>query len=98
PRPPALFPYTTLFRSQCHQQRELCFRLHSVDEDRGLVDRSTKKDDPADLVLDDLAFQLLIIGAVAVRKAGIHADLYQLADLLFEDRKSTRLNSSHVKI
>src|SRR5690606_39362536 len=93
-RPPrsTLFPYTTLFRS-ADELRALVHRL-----DVGAAAVAHRRTEPAEHLVDDL-------GEVALER---HAALDALGDELLEvvlgvlevavDRKSTRLNSSHVKI
>src|SRR5690606_41816806 len=88
---PRLFPYTTLFRSWLHG-------------DTGKVKPFGNDDDGGDLV--EAAF--LMQGLIAVREyykdgneqeKGIAEKIDQLwKEMEWEDRKSTRLNSSHVKI
>ena len=56
----------------------------AIDHDRGLVDRSTEKDDAADVVIDDLALQLFKCGAVLIEKFRVDADVDKLADLLLD--------------
>src|SRR5690606_41687700 len=96
PRSP-LVPYTTLFRSD----RALAFLLQAVGERRGrrLVDDAQHLqagDRPG--VLGRLALRIVEIGGHGDdRLAHLLAEI-ALGGLLHLDRKSTRLNSSHVKI
>src|SRR5690606_40928906 len=89
PQPPTLFPYTTLFRSEPVQVSGLGDerRLGPAAEDRGA--------DPSRL-------QILEIGQDRVRDPRPHQLHRATVDLQAtqegQDRKSTRLNSSHVKI
>src|SRR5207302_8828215 len=98
PPPPTLFPYTTLFRSVpdfAHPLLRLAQTLvaqHTRQERRplGLAERRHHR-------------QLLLAGEVRVEELVVgHAQrALELAGDRFEgirDRKSTRLNSSHVKI
>src|SRR5438045_9642051 len=75
PRPPrsTLFPYTTLFRSDHHNN------LH-----RGLISQAEMVDRPTAALLADL------------EQRGLLDDTLVLFGS--EDRKSTRLNSSHLGI
>src|SRR5690554_7479892 len=86
-RPPrsTLFPYTTLFRSRrvVGIARQ---QPDAVPADPEQLDRD-RVVHPRD---HDLA-------AARLRRA-VHADQVALEDALVEDRKSTRLNSSHVRI
>src|SRR5690606_40790704 len=97
PRPPSstLFPYTTLFRSD----RRGAEALGPVASHQQVVDRLPLE---TELAVGGLA------EVAVVRVAGGKAELQQLRtrhvgqhrqqQLDVEDRKSTRLNSSHVKI
>src|SRR5690625_6563290 len=86
-RNPTLFPYTTLFRSPVVAR---CALLAAAP-----VPFQRRRDGPG---LDRRAGA----GAVAqaarggLRVRGVHAGRHHLAGTLDEDRKSTRLNSSHV--
>src|SRR5690348_17681729 len=87
-RPPrsTLFPYTTLFRSLVDQVDRLVGQVAVLDvavgEDRGRAQR----------LVGDLA---AVVRLVAVAQAA--QDLDGVVDR-YEDRKSTRLNSSHPSI
>src|SRR3712207_7506135 len=84
-RPPrsTLFPYTTLFRSREHVPRQRHHRLDSADPRQRLVSRR-------ELVLaDQLHRQAKLVQ---------HLLEPQFLGLVDEDRKSTRLNSSHANI
>src|SRR5207249_8272875 len=92
-----LFPYTTLFRSDF----AICDR-HDRDESV-LVGRTTADDAPMDLVLDD--DDTSIVAAVHDKSvATVQNDAFAVAAIESHqcvatlDRKSTRLNSSHVSI
>src|SRR5690606_42029170 len=92
-RPPprsSLFPYTTLFRSA---------RLHVAD----IADRHDS--DQALLAVDHRQAAQLHVAHVLghmldrlVLEAVFHVRAHDVAHLGIRDRKSTRLNSSHVKI
>src|SRR5437868_7972992 len=90
-RPPprsTLFPYTTLFRSQQRTQ-DLHTTLHGV---RGEQDLGHEQDAVAEVDTDDPhAFDQRVIQHLL----GVPATLEEDAR---RDRKSTRLNSSHVSI
>src|SRR5690606_39326309 len=90
--PPAspLFPYTTLFRSP-GLQREEAPRGHPTGRDLVVEElQHVARDRVAHLVrLGQSAGGVPLIG-------GYHRD--DLGRVHLEDRKSTRLNSSHVKI
>src|SRR5690606_41769982 len=96
-RPPTspLFPYTTLFRSGIVVSAVLANILESVFHIGEFESRSWSLVVPSmpDWTLPDLSLigQVSIFGAFS--KIGVTA-----ASLLALDRKSTRLNSSHVKI
>src|SRR5690554_7699283 len=78
-----LFPYTTLFRSQAHVAQGQWLAQHkSV---HAMMD-----------VSDGIASDLQHI--LKASKKGAHIDLDQLPLSPQLDRKSTRLNSSHVRI
>src|SRR5690606_41012225 len=86
PRPPSsstLFPYTTLFRSL-----DIGFwdeRLSTVAAERALLEADTSRKRRAE-VIDHVAAGFILQGAL------------DRIGHLGQDRKSTRLNSSHVKI
>src|SRR5690606_41588507 len=94
-RPPAspLFPYTTLFRSPVRRERQQPLlgvpRAHRVVELHEI-----------ELFALDDAGQIVVRGDGVVRDADVaHPPLVLHAPERFQvDRKSTRLNSSHVKI
>ena len=56
----------------------------AIDHDRCFVDRSTEKDDAADVVVDDLSPQLFKIFAVLVGKFCVEADVNGLSDLFLD--------------
>src|SRR5690606_40262240 len=86
-----LFPYTTLFRSQFFAA--LCLIEHGGNRRDDLVAAGSSK-----------LRRLDVARSVADTGNGLHARLHRLETELivlrerFLDRKSTRLNSSHVKI
>src|SRR3989442_4020776 len=86
-RPPrsTLFPYTTLFRSQRHDRDVLAFRGGLVGGDPGDVET---------IELGGLEETLQLRGD----EDGMGSDGSIVAAELQRDRKSTRLNSSHVRI
>src|SRR5690606_41043573 len=94
PRPPptTLFPYTTLFRSSLHardDQAQLVRQLseyveiHVLEREGGGVDISVGNGRPA--IVGETAYEIEVASAPPAGYATL-------------DRKSTRLNSSHVKI
>src|SRR5690606_40549217 len=94
PRPPRprLFPYTTLFRS-------------ALELGPGLVLGGADEVEEARLVALDVAVGALLVQRVQAQERVVVGPLGQSLDVLFglfeaclQDRKSTRLNSSHVKI
>src|SRR3712207_8548959 len=85
PRSP-LFPYTTLFRSACAGIRGCTF-------DGGAVHRLWTTLTSSDLAFD--FFHLSLSGQAAVAASVWSAGVYAAAA---QDRKSTRLNSSHANI
>src|SRR5690606_41363822 len=77
-----LFPYTTLFRSE----DPLAVASASLESHAAVANlRAALREKMAER------------GALAVRYGGAHPRMQEL-DTSIEDRKSTRLNSSHVKI
>src|SRR5690606_42156775 len=89
-RAPHLFPYTTLFRSIAQGLQDVALGPREqgrVDLEAGVLRR--RPDEGEEPGLD-------------VRQQGILLGLVEAMDLVHEqdglDRKSTRLNSSHVKI
>src|SRR3712207_7012331 len=86
-RPPrsTLFPYTTLFRSDAEDLDHL---IHVVTQDW------------VDILGVDAVALALVAGDDAIRASAHGMQLMDPAALvpLFEDRKSTRLNSSHANI
>src|SRR5690606_41689712 len=89
-RTPPLFPYTTLFRSHAGDRGGRVAHLHHELLDRGgqvglrVPRRLGQLHDPTALLQG--------------RRRGRARPLGLLLQRLEEDRKSTRLNSSHVKI
>src|SRR2546428_6959781 len=83
-RPPrsTLFPYTTLFRSGVHLQERLVQLLRIVED--GWPDLIGRP-------LDGAAVRVHLVGRVA-------AEGFETVPRGVEDRKSTRLNSSHDQI
>src|SRR5690606_42123712 len=97
-RPPrfTLFPYTTLFRSSDVVMGADLLLQRLLDQVAGRVGGMND----APLAVTALAGQVETQLGALVRREG-HAKLDQPVDgraALLEDRKSTRLNSSHVKI
>src|SRR5699024_12713213 len=85
PLPPTLFPYTTLFRS--------------VDERRDIRARRAVDGDLLERALHELAVHEDLGEQHALfARARRNAEFCQIIVHLFGDRKSTRLNSSHVSI
>src|SRR5690606_41847977 len=88
PSTPTRFPYTTLFRSELHGRRL------GADDDPAL--RLLVEAEGGDAVLGAVEDGGLCGGRRAGQSGRESAQLP--AVLLDQDRKSTRLNSSHVKI
>src|SRR5690606_41429774 len=90
PRPPrpTLFPYTTLFRSMYYPYVE---ELGVFEQQDGFMDKELLT--VADLSPEDLPLNQNWSWDRILRSCFI-----KQADVLQGDRKSTRLNSSHVKI
>src|SRR5690606_40614691 len=88
PRPPSstLFPYTTLFRSRGEHGRMLAHVMGPVDD--GVLE-------PGEVAGEQRARGFLEPPGVA--GDGVHEAIGRFLPLA-TDRKSTRLNSSHVKI
>src|SRR2546430_10303135 len=88
-RPPrsTLFPYTTLFRSELGAEYLIAEFL-----DGETIPRKLLRDN------DFAAARPRVIGQVADALARIHRVAASTVDFLGEDRKSTRLNSSHSQI
>src|SRR5690606_39755393 len=84
PRCSPLFPYTTLFRSQAHGQVAVAAGF-ALGAGRGLA--AQRQVDAGQQLGGGLVVSQQHQGAAAL-----------LVDALQADRKSTRLNSSHVKI
>src|SRR5690606_42070600 len=95
PLEPPLFPYTTLFRSRRPREVPLVAAEHPRQHALLHASRSTCASSVADRPHGHPRFDLL--AAVAdIGGRGILLDVDD--DERGEDRKSTRLNSSHVKI
>src|SRR5204863_9605915 len=96
-RPPSstLFPYTTLFRSLDPKQREVV----RVSRLRIILDDFRRGDVPCHVQRSNPQLALLFT-SYAAREAGVPLRLCPFPDLAVRlgDRKSTRLNSSHVEI
>src|SRR5690606_41375619 len=91
PRSP-LFPYTTLFRSGRFPHVKQRFLVS-----RGTLDRRVHRAD--DLEAERAASGLDFPDRLPpLRRISHHASLSDVPWAELEDRKSTRLNSSHVKI
>src|SRR5205814_9743534 len=97
PRPPrpSPFPYTTLFRSD---ERHAALLADVVDRhDVGMIDARRGARFPL-----ESPSQLLLLGEVGAqhldRDRSSQAQVGGLADFAHSDRKSTRLNSSHLGI
>src|SRR5690554_7247131 len=88
PPTPTLFPYTTLFRSVALLVELTRFRRVAFD------DHSLKTGDDA---LAHLLAALLEHGSLITHTQMESGDI-ETTDPLEQDRKSTRLNSSHVRI
>src|SRR5690606_42116023 len=97
PRKPTCVPYTTLFRSALVAEdiRQGCEHLRASDEQLAEIGRTVSAIEPAaqtvlgrDAPVDE---RLVRLEVVDLRHAPVR-------DAAAEDRKSTRLNSSHVKI
>src|SRR3712207_8256617 len=86
-RPPrsTLFPYTTLFRSEEFVRGTLPYT--------GLCDRK-----PFGLFAIFTLFAAMPFDAIIVSRIGASLSVGIAAWLLYRDRKSTRLNSSHANI
>src|SRR5690606_41004717 len=98
PPTPTLFPYTTLFRSYCIDAGEH-FDVAALS-----VDGSSTNSDPPAVTLYG-ALECLLIAArmgdalvVPTFAPSGYSSLLNRAGGSTKDRKSTRLNSSHVKI
>src|SRR5690606_41375826 len=98
-RPPlsALFPYTTLFRSGRRRMlpdiRSKNFNARSASE--RVAVNAPIQGSSADMI------KIAMIGIHnRMKEAGLASRMIMQVhdELIFEDRKSTRLNSSHVKI
>src|SRR5690606_41431694 len=91
---PTLFPYTTLFRSvleaEHRQLRER--RVVDLERDGGLLE--VRERCVRALLLRIVQDEVALAERAALRVLAGHTH----GDALREDRKSTRLNSSHVKI
>src|SRR3712207_9134993 len=95
-RPPrsTLFPYTTLFRSKCDDESG-ARRRHQHQPSHG--DDKAKHDvDQRGLVPP--AMGSFLATGIAILKTVSGLAFFELLPILFQDRKSTRLNSSHANI
>src|SRR5256885_4124756 len=86
-RPPrsTLFPYTTLFRSTAHLY-DLFSGLEQHIETPLISEQ--RKD----------RFNVLFVNAPRIIRATLRRQVYRLPKEVIQDRKSTRLNSSHLVI
>src|SRR5207249_5048181 len=84
-----LFPYTTLFRSPNRRRRFVLFALEE------LLDHLSRLVERPGLVLLLAGLVRLLAGLALLLVLG---DLVLGGLVLLQDRKSTRLNSSHVSI
>src|SRR5256885_17131278 len=95
-RPPrsTLFPYTTLFRSRIRHLPELAAKNTALRQFGERAARNTP--------IQGGSADIIKLAMLRVHEAGAFdgaSMLLQIHDeLLFEDRKSTRLNSSHLVI
>src|SRR5690606_39507175 len=93
PRPPtsALFPYTTLFRSPISPDS---VRL------RIAISREDEVDAWGELEIPTGTYNVLREKRTEIRSSAVEAKIIGLGGWfdITQDRKSTRLNSSHVKI
>src|SRR5690349_23600942 len=87
PRPPrpTLFPYTTLFRSRVSTER--------IDPTLPPRPRETGLIHPIARTMEEIAAIFGAMGCTVVDGPDVESDWFN-----FRDRKSTRLNSSHVEI
>src|SRR5690606_40351399 len=98
PRPPraTLFPYTTLFRSapRVDDARRAAFLLQ---EELGVAcDAGGKVRRQRERLVEGVGVQRL--GVPLRRRHGLDGRARDVVEHVLRDRKSTRLNSSHVKI
>src|SRR5688572_32097985 len=86
-RPPrsTLFPYTTLFRSEALRDGEERLRALNADLERKVIERSQARGRTWQVSTD-------LMGAVNAQ------GVLETSNPAWEDRKSTRLNSSHSQI
>src|SRR5690606_41980855 len=90
-RPPpraTLFPYTTLFRSLASGEASRSF-------ERGV---SYVDFQPDRVAMQDATAQMALLQFMQAGRAQVAVPSTVHCDHLIQDRKSTRLNSSHVKI
>src|SRR5690606_40337593 len=88
-----LFPYTTLFRSQRLDRAEAAFLRQALHREQ----RHHEKHGQREKLEEDVGGRkFLRAGAVGFENPGEHKTHY--SEKKHRDRKSTRLNSSHVKI
>src|SRR5690606_41678727 len=97
PRPPlsALFPYTTLFRSGAANHAEERALIRRLDRFPGLA-QVAGAEHAAHLADDEQAGAFDMGDGVQVKAVLVVQAVADVVPVL--DRKSTRLNSSHVKI
>src|SRR5690606_40011591 len=96
PHPSTLLPYTTLFRSVFYQNRVFVGRAPWTSHELAVIDTNT------DEVIASIPFNswpnpigVDVNGKLWVKERN---NLHKINPTSFEDRKSTRLDSSHVKI
>src|SRR5436305_9875931 len=82
-----LFPYTTLFRSEVGADVAIDYKTQKFEE--------IAKD--VDVVVDGVGGETMVRSYPIVKKGGILVSLVG-RERTIVDRKSTRLNSSHVRI
>src|SRR5207253_10400759 len=91
PRPPSspLFPYTTLFRSDRRGRDGVTARQHDADQHASLGLVRQRLDREPEKSRESEQSEQAVVSGVRPEQGDV---------LVFGDRKSTRLNSSHVAI